>query len=99
MTLLSDLQNTPRVCGITVHEHWTAYVGRILTVYWQKLAQNCPGTLRLIVTFFQASLHSSGFSQAYDTLRRDAYTRLPLETQSQEAILQAANNNQVGHNS
>merc|ERR1711971_1488973 len=43
---------------------------------------------------YAASLHSSGFSQAYDTLRRDAYTRLPLETQSQEAVLQAANNNQ-----
>merc|ERR1711971_295428 len=43
---------------------------------------------------YAASLHSSGFSQAYDTLRRDAYTRLPLETQSQEVVLQAANNNQ-----
>ena len=40
---------------------------------------------------FQASLHSSGFSQAYDNLRRDAYSRQNMEQES----IHHNNNNQV----
>merc|ERR1711892_141200 len=44
---------------------------------------------------YAASLQSSGFSHAYDSLRRDAYNRLPSETQQhhQELANLAINNN------
>ena len=52
----------------------------------------------------QASLQSSGFSHAYDSLRRDAYNRLPgsesqidSSTSASLAALHANNNNQVGY--
>merc|ERR1711892_1594062 len=44
---------------------------------------------------YAASLQSSGFSHAYDSLRRDAYNRLPSETQQhhQDLANLAINNN------